>query len=71
MTRRRFPRRILAVVAGIALLGSSPAFAELKPGDKAPDFKLPGSDGKTYQLSDFVGKSALVIAWYPKAFTGG
>ena len=45
--------------------------AELKPGDKAPDFKLQGSDGKTYKLADFVGKRAVVIAWYPKAFTGG
>jgi thioredoxin-dependent peroxiredoxin len=45
--------------------------AELKAGDKAPDFSLPGSDGKTYKLSDFAGKQAVVIAWYPKAFTGG
>lgn len=44
---------------------------ELKVGDKAPDFKLPASDGKTYQLSDFKGKQAVVIAWFPKAFTGG
>ena len=44
---------------------------ELKVGDKAPDFKLPGSDGKTYSLKDFAGKKAVVIAWFPKAFTGG
>lgn len=44
---------------------------ELKVGDAAPDFELPGSDGKTYKLSDFKGKKAVVIAWYPKAFTGG
>src|SRR4051794_38210279 len=43
----------------------------LKVGDKAPDFSLPGSDGKTYNLSDFKGKRAVVIAWFPKAFTGG
>jgi peroxiredoxin Q/BCP len=45
--------------------------ADLKPGDDAPDFKLKGSDGKTYKLADFTGKQAVVIAWYPKAFTGG
>jgi peroxiredoxin Q/BCP len=43
----------------------------LKPGDAAPDFSLPGSDGKVYKLSDFKGKKAVVLAWFPKAFTGG
>ena len=40
-------------------------------GDKAPDFALAGSDGKTYKLSDFAGKKSVVLAWFPKAFTGG
>ena len=49
-----------------------PAFAaELKVGDPAPDFTMEGSDGKTYKLSDFKGKKPVVIAWFPKAFTGG
>ncbi len=43
----------------------------LKVGDSAPEFEMKGSDGKTYQLSDFKGKRAFVIAWFPKAFTGG
>ena len=45
--------------------------AMLKEGDKAPDFKLQGSDGKEYTLKQFAGKQAVVIAWFPKAFTGG
>jgi peroxiredoxin len=44
---------------------------ELKPGDPAPDFCLPGSDGRTYCLHDFAGSRAVVLAWFPKAFTGG
>ena len=44
---------------------------ELKVGDMAPDFSLPGTDGKTYKLSDYRGKQAVVLAWFPKAFTGG
>lgn len=44
---------------------------ELKPGDPAPDFSLVGSDGKTYKLSAFRGRQAVVLAWFPKAFTGG
>ena len=45
--------------------------AELKVGDAAPEFSMKGSDGKTYTLSDFKGKKAVVVAWFPKAFTGG
>ena len=45
--------------------------AEVKPGDEAPDFSLAGSDGKTYKLADFRGKQAVVLAWFPKAFTPG
>ena len=44
---------------------------ELKVGDAAPDFELPGTDGKTYKLSDYKGKKAVVVAWFPKAKTGG
>ena len=43
---------------------------ELKPGDAAPDFELAGSDGRTYRLKDLAGRP-VVLAWFPKAFTGG
>ena len=43
---------------------------DLKVGDPAPDFSLVGSDGKTYKLSDLMGKP-VVVAWFPRAFTGG
>jgi peroxiredoxin Q/BCP len=52
------------------LIAAAPGWA-LEVGDRAPDFELRGTDGKTYRLSDFVGKSALVLAWYPQAFTSG
>ena len=61
-------------VAGVVLArGQAPAApgSVLKVGDMAPDFTLPASDGKTYKLSDFRGKQAVVIAWFPAAFTGG
>jgi peroxiredoxin Q/BCP len=44
---------------------------ELKVGDLAPDFSLPGSDGKTYRLADYRDKQAVVLAWFPRAFTPG
>jgi len=55
---------------GLAL-AAGPARAELQVGDMAPDFELAGSDGKTYRLAGSKGKCPVVIAWFPKAFTGG
>lgn len=59
----------------VAVLGSCLAAGaragELKVGDKAPPFRLEGSDGKTYSLNDFKGKRGIVLAWFPKAFTPG
>jgi len=61
----------LAGAAMVTTMTGQISAAELKAGDAAPSFELPGSDGKTYKLADFKGKQAVVIAWYPKAFTGG
>jgi peroxiredoxin Q/BCP len=43
---------------------------ELKVGDPAPDFTLPGTDGKPHTLSQLKGQT-VVLAWFPKAFTTG
>lgn len=64
----------LLVTMTLALGIGSPAAAEeavLQVGDPAPDFALEASDGSTYRLADFRGKQAVVLAWYPKAFTKG
>ena len=67
-------RRALCVLSVATLLASGIAgnawADELKVGDKAPDFTLQGTDGKTYTLSQLRGKN-VVLAWFPKAFTGG
>jgi len=71
----------LAVVAALPALAQAPPAspapaqapapeAKLKAGDKAPEFALQGSDGKVHRLSDYKGKT-VVLAWFPKAFTGG
>jgi len=63
---------IVLAVASLPLLAcAAAAQGEPKVGDPAPDFALAGSDGKTYTLSEFKGKKPVVIAWFPKAFTGG
>jgi peroxiredoxin Q/BCP len=61
---------ILLATCAVALSAQTPP-VELKVGDLAPDFALPASDGQTYKLSDFKGKQAVVLAWFPKAFTQG
>jgi len=38
--------------------------AKLDVGDRAPDFALPGTGGKTYRLADYRGRN-LVLAFYP------
>jgi hypothetical protein len=51
-----------------------PAPMKLKVGDVAPDFKLQyfdGSDEKEVSLSQYRGKSNVVLAFYIFAFTGG
>jgi len=59
------------VLAGGSLMFGVATAEELKVGDAAPDFTLPGSDGRTYKLSDYRGKQAVVLAWFPRAFTPG
>lgn len=63
----------LLLAFGLPLAFTMPALAEDGPkvGEKAPAFTMKGSDGKTYSLADFKGKKAVVLAWFPKAFTGG
>jgi peroxiredoxin Q/BCP len=63
--------RLISLACVMSAVVAASASAELKVGDKAPDFKLPASDGKTYSLSDFRGKQPVVLAWFPKAYTRG
>jgi peroxiredoxin len=41
--------------------GMPPGFHALAIGDPAPDFSLPGVDGRTYHLSDFASSPVLVV----------
>ncbi len=61
----------LVAVGALLAAGTMAKAAELAVGDPAPDFALAASDGKTYRLSDFKGKKAVVLAWFPRAFTSG
>lgn len=67
----QFSVALMTMVFMQALWAEDTAQVELKVGDKAPSFSLPGSDGETYSLSQFKGKLPVVIAFFPKAFTQG
>ena len=68
---------LVASLTGAAVLAQAPPNAApavptvVKVGDMAPDFTLQGTDGKTHKLSEYRGKQAVVVAWFPRAFTQG
>jgi peroxiredoxin Q/BCP len=61
----------MGLMAALAVGVMAQTAVELKVGDMAPDFTLQASDGKTYKLSEFKGDKAVVVAWFPRAFTQG
>jgi peroxiredoxin Q/BCP len=44
---------------------------KVKVGDEAPDFTLHDQDGKPVSLSDYTGRSNVVLFFYPKDFSPG
>ncbi len=63
--------RRAVLLTGAAAAMASRAFGALAVGDEAPDFTLSGSDGAEATLSSFKGNKNVVLAFFPKAFTGG
>jgi peroxiredoxin len=59
------------VSAGLFAQAVPPPHTHLKVGDTAPDFTLNASTGGKVTLSDYRGKSNVVLAFFPAAFTGG
>jgi hypothetical protein len=59
---------LAVIIVGAAFAGTVAQGlpAELKPGDLAPAFTLPGTDGRTYSLADYKGVKPVVVAWFPK-----
>ncbi len=47
------------------------AARSLEVGDKAPDFSTLDDEGKKWSSGDILGKSHLVVYFYPAAMTGG
>ena len=62
---------LLTLILASMLFLPQALLAAPEVGDKAPAFSLPGSDGKTYTLDQFAGEKPVVLAFFPKVFTGG
>jgi peroxiredoxin Q/BCP len=63
---------VLAAVLCIGLSAQQPGNpVPLKVGDVAPSFTLPSTAGGKVTLADYKGKNAVVVAFFPAAFTGG
>lgn len=61
----------IAFCAGLCAQPAPPSKTHLKVGDTAPDFTLNATTGGKVTLSEFKGKSNVVVAFFPAAFTGG
>src|ERR1039458_7927797 len=65
-------KTFLVLLATVVLARYSAFGGEMpKVGDTAPDFSAAASDGKTVHLKDYVGKSNIVLYFYPKDDTKG
>jgi len=58
------------VYAGMTAFMLAALATAIAPGQKAPAFSLDASNGKKVSLDDYKGQT-LVLAFFPKAFTGG
>ena len=63
------PLNTMRILLLTLLMSLQSAYA-VTEGDLAPEFNLMGSDGKFHALKDYRGRT-VVLAWFPKAFTGG
>jgi peroxiredoxin len=66
----RAPFLLLALLS----LSGPAALAELKPGDKAPDFTIEAAVGgsvSTFSLAEHLKQGPVVVYFYPKSFTAG
>lgn len=67
----RFAVLASSITSALMASAQGPPSTTLKVGDQAPDFTLPSTEGGEVHLADYVGKSTVVLAFFPAAFTGG
>ncbi len=63
-------KKTFSLFAACLVFAGQAAAADLAPGDAAPLWTLAGSDGQQHSLAELRGRH-VVVAFFPKAFTGG
>jgi len=78
MFQTRLSASVLAVILTTVILIAAASGEKavttpdtLKVGMIAPDFTLKDEEGVERSLSDYMGQKSVVLAFYPKDFTGG
>jgi len=66
-----FTNASCTMVFALSLFGCGSGGVAVIEGDQAPDFVLKSQDGQDVRLSDFEGKSSVVLYFYPKDGTPG
>lgn len=69
--KNNIKKSIRVLCSLVSFVSLSALATELKVGDMAPNFNLQATTGDYFQLSDYQGKQAVVLAWYPMANTRG
>ena len=65
----RMRRTLTALV--VATLLTPALAADVEVGTQPPDFTLSDHTGAAVKLADYRGRRPVLIAFYPKSFTGG
>lgn len=61
---------VLALLIG-TLLAPATVMASLGPGDEAPPLSATDTEGEPVELAELLERGPVVLAFFPKAFTGG
>ena len=62
---------VLIILIAAIMFFQSNKKSKIEVGDKVPVFSLKDQDGNNFNISDYIGKKALVIYFYPKDDTPG
>lgn len=64
-------KTLISLTISLFFITAVSAQQGLNVGDKAPEFRAQADDGSVWDIDKFLGKSNIVVYFYPAAMTGG